>query len=198
MPPFEQRDGRGRWRRLGGGREERTEGDVVGAELGRGEAEVARVVTGDTDDAVGPKGAPRLGVARVLLADVDAVGIGGEREVRTVVDQEGDVALTADVAQRIGRAQHGGVLDALQAQLHRGDIAGVEGARQHGREVRRQRGRGQQVESRREISHGFPWRAFRLYPWRAFRATAAFLPDPARGRAVDGQSWLPVCFHVFS
>ena len=55
-----------------------------------------------------------------------AVAIELHREVGPVVHDEGDVALLADRAQRVGGARDRGVVDVLQAELEGRDIAAVE------------------------------------------------------------------------
>ena len=57
---------------------------------------------------------------------MDAVGPRRRSDIRAVVDDEGDVALVADRAQPFGGAPEGCVVDALEAELDAGDIAGVE------------------------------------------------------------------------
>ena len=111
---------------LGRAREEAAEGDVVGAGLGGLDREMAAVIAGDADDAVGAEEPARLGIGRVLLADMDAVAAGGEREVGPVVHDEGDVARLRDRPQHVGGAADRVVVDILEAKLHAGDVAGIE------------------------------------------------------------------------
>ena len=85
---------------LGRARIEAAEGDIIGAGLGRLDGEIAAAVAGDADDAVRTQKAPRLGIGRVFLADMDAVAAGREREVGPVVHDEGDVARLRDRAQQ--------------------------------------------------------------------------------------------------
>ena len=60
-------------RLFGRGRKERAERDIVGARFGGLDREMARIVAGDADDASGPTARARLGIGRVVLADMHAV-----------------------------------------------------------------------------------------------------------------------------
>ncbi len=80
----------------------------------------------DADLALGPDDAARLGAGHVVLADMHAVAIELHREIGPVVHEEGDAALLADRAQRVGGAGDRRIIDVLQAELEGRDIAAVE------------------------------------------------------------------------
>jgi len=69
---------------------------------------VSRGLAGHTDLAVGPDDPARLGIGHVLLADMHAIAIELHGEVRPIVQDEGDAALLADRAQRVGGKGGGG------------------------------------------------------------------------------------------
>ena len=96
-----------------------------------------RRLASDADLPVGPDNAPRLGIAHVLLADMDAVAIELERQIGPVVHDEGDAALLADRPQRVGNAGDRAVVNAFEAQLEGRDIAAVQRGAQIGGEDRR-------------------------------------------------------------
>jgi hypothetical protein len=65
-----------------------------------------------------------------------------------VVHQEGGVALLRDRPQRVGGAADGIVVGAFEAQLHAGDVAGIERLGQGIDERRRlERRRGDEIEA---------------------------------------------------
>jgi hypothetical protein len=107
----------------------RADADVV--DSGRG-VDLRRAVRREADDPVGADERSRLGDRRVALADVDAVGAGGDREVRAVVEDEQRSMLVARRAEPLGRAQDLVVARVLRAELHDVDAAaqgGVEPCR---------------------------------------------------------------------
>ena len=146
-PPAQQLDIGGALRRLGLGREKRAKGDVIGAGLGRLDGKVTAVVTGDADDGRWPEQPPRLGIAGILLAEMDAVAAGGFGEIGAVVHQKGDVVLLRHRHQRIRGAADRIVGGFLQAKLQAGDIAGVERQGKPVGEIRRQFWRGNEIEA---------------------------------------------------
>ena len=94
--------------------------------------------------------------------DAVAIELGGE--VGPVVHDKGDAALLGDRLQHRGGGADRLVVDILQAQLHAGDIAALEGGDELRRKsVRVERGRRDQVEPRRrpvigiEQDQSFPW-----------------------------------------
>ena len=129
--------------RLGVGGVEGAESHIVGAFFTGFHGEMAAVVAGDADNGVLADQAPRLGITGVLLADMDAVATGLGGDVGAVVDDEGDAASLGDRPQRVAGAADEvglggfiGVAGRFQAQLHAGDVAGVEGFRHQAREDR--------------------------------------------------------------
>ena len=82
LGPIVQQLGRGAMlrARFGRAREKCAERDVIGAGFGGDERAVAARAASHADDAIGAQEPTRLGIGRVLLADVDAVAIelGGE------------------------------------------------------------------------------------------------------------------------
>ena len=81
LPDFEDFGVGPMLRRFGFRRVKRAEGDIVRARFRGFVGEIARVVAGDADNSVGPEQTSRLCVARVALADMDAVGV--ERAARS-------------------------------------------------------------------------------------------------------------------
>ena len=61
---------------------------------------------------------------------MDAVAAGRGGEIGTVVQDEGDVARLGDRPQHVARAPDLVVARVLEAELHAGDVAGVERLRQ--------------------------------------------------------------------
>jgi hypothetical protein len=106
-------------------------------------------VAGDADDAVGPEEPPRLGIGRVLLAHMDAVAAGRRGEVGPVIEEKRDATLLGDRTEDIAGAPNRVVVDVLQTQLHRGDVAGVQRFREPVAECRGiERYRRDQIEAR--------------------------------------------------
>ena len=73
---------------LGPGREEGAEGDIVRAGLGRLHRQMPGVVAGHADRRAVADQGPRLGIAGILLPDMDPVRAELARQIRPVVDQE--------------------------------------------------------------------------------------------------------------
>ena len=65
-----------------------------------------RRMTRHADDLVGPEQRARLGVRRILLAHMHAVGIEPLREIRAVVDDERNPRPLRDRHQSFARAQN--------------------------------------------------------------------------------------------
>ena len=104
-------------------------------------------VAGHADDAIAPQEAPRLRAARILLADMDAVGAGGERQIRPVVEDEGDVGARANGEQARGGTKDDFVGDALEAELQARHVARLERRRQRALECDRlEGGRGHEIK----------------------------------------------------
>ena len=72
----------------------------------------------EPDEGVGTQDATGQRDRRVVLADVHAVGPGLERQVGTVVQDEGHTVLVADGDGRAGSIQERSGLEVLVAQLH--------------------------------------------------------------------------------
>ncbi len=88
---------------------------------------------------------------------MDAVAIGGQREVGAIVHEERHAALLRHRAQRVGGAADRVVTGRLEAKLDAGDIAGVERLGETVGERRRREGRRRdEVEAGR---HGAPAQA---------------------------------------
>jgi hypothetical protein len=79
---------------------------------------MAARMTSDANDAVQAQDAPRLGIGRVLLADMHAVASRRQREVGTVVHEESDAALLGDGPERVGGTAYRVVVGLLEAKLH--------------------------------------------------------------------------------
>src|SRR5260221_9374373 len=110
--------------------EEGTEGDVIGARLGRVDGEVPAVMAGDADDAIGTEQAARLIIGSILLPDMDAVAARLGGEIGPVVEQESDAAPLRYWQQNVAGAFDVVIRRVFQAELYAGDVAGVEGLRQ--------------------------------------------------------------------
>jgi hypothetical protein len=113
-------------RELRGTREERTEGDIVGPSLGRGERAMTAIAARHANNAVRPKQAARLFIGSVLFADMHPVAIQLGGEVGTVIHDERDIARLGDRLQDAGGAPYRVVANLLQAQLQAGNIAARE------------------------------------------------------------------------
>ena len=128
---------------------EGAEGDVVGAGFSGFHGQMAGVVAGDADDGFVADGGAGLFVGHVILAHMHAVAAGLEGEVGAVVEDEGDASALDFGAQEVDGAANLVVGQALKAQLHAGDISGIEGGGQglgEGRDVG-QAGRRHQIEA---------------------------------------------------
>lgn len=113
-------------RRLGRGREEGAERDIVGARLASLHGEVAAVVTGDADLRGRAEQQARRARVAVALAEMDAVGAEPLGQRHVVVDDEGDVAPGADRLQRPRQPRRLVLVDALHPELERRHRPGVE------------------------------------------------------------------------
>src|SRR5690606_14997903 len=98
----QQRDGGAAGGRLGRGREERAEGDVVGAGRHRLARQRQRVVAGGSEDGVRPERRARLPQRTVVLAEVGAVraDVGGQPPV--VVHDQGHAVRATGAEQGQG------------------------------------------------------------------------------------------------
>ena len=92
-------------RRLGGGRIESAERDIVGACFPGLHREMAAVMTGLADLRRRPEQRPRLAHVAVGLPEVHPVGTDALGEAHAVVDDEGDTRVGADALQRIGETR---------------------------------------------------------------------------------------------
>ena len=135
-------------------REERTESDVVRARLGGFHGQMARSVTGNADDAIRPQHSARLGGGSVLLADMHAVAAEHARQVRTVVENEGDIRALRHGHQDFHGARHLSVRHVLQPQLQRGDVARTQRALQHLRKPARLKLRRRDQIKAAVVGHG--------------------------------------------
>jgi hypothetical protein len=76
-----------------------------------------------------------------------------QREVGTVVHEESDAALLRDGPERVGGAADRVVVGLLEAKLDRGDVAGIERARELSCEVcRGEARRRDEIEAGRQLS----------------------------------------------
>jgi hypothetical protein len=107
--------------------------------LRRGGVQVVTSVGGQPHDGVGPQDAPSQFDRRIVLPHVDAVGAGLERQVRPVVQYEGDAVGPADAADEVGAGQKVARLEVLLSELDDVDAAGDAGGHEVGqvRAVRR-------------------------------------------------------------
>src|SRR5579883_196718 len=106
-------------------------------------------MAGDPDDPAQPEDTARFLVARVFLADMDAVAAGGEREIRPIIHEKGDLAPLRHRPQRVGGAPDRIVIGILETKLDASDIAGIKRLRKPVRE-----GRGLEGRWRDEIKAG--------------------------------------------
>ena len=108
------------------------------------------VAAGHPDDALGAEEPARLGVRRILLADMHPVAVEFGGKVGPVVHDERDAALLRNRLQDPRGTPDRGVVDLLQPELQAGDIApGERFLEVPGKAVRVERGRRDQVEPRR-------------------------------------------------
>ena len=105
--------------RLGHGRVERPERDIVRPRLARFHREVAAVVAGYPDLLFRAEQRPRLAHVAVTLAEMDPVGVEPLGHRRAVVDDERDLMVGADPLQRVGEPGQFVAVDALGTQLER-------------------------------------------------------------------------------
>src|SRR5579883_137978 len=98
-------------------------------------------MAGHPDNAAQAQNASRLLIARILLADMDAVAAGGEREIGPIIHEEGDVALLGNRPQRIGRTTNRIVIGALETKLDARDVSRIKRLRKSVREGRGLEGR---------------------------------------------------------
>jgi hypothetical protein len=76
-----------------------------------------------------------------------------QREVGTIVHEEGDAALLRHGPERVGSAADRVVVGVLEAKLDRGDVARIECARELSCEVcRREARRRDEIEAGRQLS----------------------------------------------
>jgi hypothetical protein len=135
---------------FGRAREERAKGDVVGAGFSGDQRAMAARAAGHANDPVGAEQPPRLGIGRVLFADMDAVAIEFGGEVWAVVHDERDAAVLRDRLQYPRRTPDDVVVNIFEPQLEGGDIAAGEGFRQLScKQVGVEGGRRDQIQTRR-------------------------------------------------
>ena len=113
-------------RRLGRGRIEGAERDIVRAGLARLHREMAAVVAGLADLRRRAEQRARLADVAVALAQVDAVGAEPLGQLHAVIDDERDIGIGADALQRLGEPRQLMLVDVLHAQLERRRDAGLE------------------------------------------------------------------------
>jgi hypothetical protein len=114
-------------------------------------------VAGHADDGVGADDAPRLGVGRVGLADMDAVGAARRGDVGPIVDDEGDVARLAGRTEQVAGVAQRLVVEILEAELNAGDVIGVERFRERVAEARRfDLGRRDEIEPAALVAQSCP------------------------------------------
>src|SRR3569623_691134 len=114
--------------RLGRGRVEGAEGDIVRPRLARFHREVAAVVTGHADLRLGAENRTRLARIAVVLAEMDTVRAEALGQRDAVVDDERHLAVGADALQRLGERRGLVLADVLDAELERRDRPGIERA----------------------------------------------------------------------
>ena len=78
----------------------------------------------EADDLVGTEQPPRQARGRVVLPDVNPVGVDVDGEVGSVIEDERDAMVMADVPHEGGAYEQGPRIEHLVAQLHDVDAAG--------------------------------------------------------------------------
>ena len=141
---------------LGLGRKERAKRHIIGPGLGGVHRQMPAVMAGDADDGLFTDDPPRLGDRHVGLAQMNAVATQFSREVRSVVQEQGDAIRPADRAHCTNHRADDLIRRILQANLQGRDIAALHRAGQ----LRGEGGgiaddvRGDQIETAGWVGHG--------------------------------------------
>ena len=102
--------------RFGGAGEDRADADVVGT-VEDGSLRLVDVVRAHAQDSVRPDNLAGFDGGKVFLADVDAVGIGEDRDIGAVVDDAENVVLAAEGNELAGALEEFAAVKGFLAEL---------------------------------------------------------------------------------
>src|SRR5690606_13562684 len=88
--------------------------------------EMPAIMAGDADLRGRPQNVPRLTRIAIPLSQMHTIGAEALGERDAVIDDEGDIALGAELLQRRSQARDAVLVESLEAQLKGGDRATVE------------------------------------------------------------------------